>query len=89
MEVFFTANEISEKLKVSPVWIYKLVRDGKIPYFRIAGKSIRFKEAEIQAWLEEGRGKRYYRDKSRDVPRQEKDLVGDQSGSEGTQISNN
>ena len=67
MESFYTVGEISEILKVSEVWIYKLVREDRIPFVRVAGKTVRFKELEIEQWIEKGRGKRYYRDKHKEA----------------------
>ena len=64
METFITPDELSKILKVSRVWVYKLCDQGRIPFFRLAGKVIRFREEEISQWLEEGRGMRYERDKN-------------------------
>ena len=64
METFLTVEEIAEKLRVSRVWIYKLCDQGRIPFFRLAGKVIRFNPGEIEAWMEEGRGGKYQRDKN-------------------------
>ena len=64
METFLTVEEIAEKLRVSRVWIYKLVREKRIPFFRLDGKCVRFSPGEIQTWLEEGRGGEYHRDKN-------------------------
>jgi excisionase family DNA binding protein len=55
---------LSKILKVSRVWIYKLCDQGRIPFFRLSGKIIRFKGEEIQIWMEEGRGAKYERDKT-------------------------
>lgn len=71
METFYTVNEIAEVLKVSEVWIYKLVRERKIPFVRVAGKTVRFKGSEIEEWIEKGREKRYYRDKDREASNQD------------------
>lgn len=67
METLYTVNELAEALKVSEVWLYRLVREDKIPYVRVAGKAVRFKESEIEEWIEKGRGRRYYRDKHREA----------------------
>ncbi len=63
METFLTPDELSKMLKVSRVWIYKLCEQGRIPFFRLAGKVIRFNPGEIEAWMEESRGGKYHRDK--------------------------
>lgn len=68
MESFLTVSELSEILKVSEPWVYKLVRQQRIPFTRVAGKAVRFRESDIEGWLEESNGKRYFRDKSRGDP---------------------
>jgi len=60
---FLTPEELSKILKVSRVWVYKLCDQGRIPFFRLSGKVIRFRLDEIQDWVEKGRGLRYERDK--------------------------
>ncbi len=67
METFYTVSELAQVLKISEVWLYRMVREGKIPSVRIAGKTLRFKESEINDWIERGRGQRYYRDKWRET----------------------
>jgi excisionase family DNA binding protein len=64
METFLTPEELSKMLKVSRVWVYKLCDQGRIPFFRLAGKVIRFREEDIRGWLEGGRGVKYERDKN-------------------------
>jgi len=59
-----TPQELAKALKVSRVYIYKLVERGDLPYLRVGGKVIRFNRAEIEAWLEESRGRKRHRDKS-------------------------
>ncbi|MEW6214108.1 MAG: helix-turn-helix domain-containing protein, partial [Nitrospirota bacterium] len=34
VKVFFTVNELAEKLRVSKSTIYQMVKTAKIPYFR-------------------------------------------------------
>jgi len=62
METFLTVDELSEKLKVSKVWVYKLVREKRIPFYHVE-KWIRFAPLEIKDWLEERRNKEWHRDK--------------------------
>jgi len=62
MENFLTVDELSERLKVSKVWLYKLVREKRIPFYHIE-KCIRFSPSDIQNWLEERRNKEWRRDK--------------------------
>ncbi len=59
-----TPQELAKALKVSRVYIYKLVERGELPFLRVGGKVIRFNRAEIEAWLEESRGRKWHRDKS-------------------------
>ena len=62
MENYLTPDELSKMLKVSRIWVYKLCNQGRIPFFRLAGKVIRFKQEEIEQWMEESRGMKYHRD---------------------------
>jgi len=62
MEIFLTVDDLSEKLKISKVWIYKLVRQKRIPFYHIE-KCVRFSPEEIRQWLEERRLKEWHRDK--------------------------
>lgn len=63
METFLTPEELAKSLKVSRVWVYKLVNEGRIPFFRLAGKVIRFDPKEIGEWMGKSRGEKYHRDK--------------------------
>lgn len=67
MEMLLTVDEVSKILKVSQVWIYKLVREKKIPFCRLGGKTVRFKQSELETWIETGRDQRYCRDKWREA----------------------
>jgi excisionase family DNA binding protein len=62
MEIFLTVDELSERLKVSKVWLYKLVREKRIPFYHTE-KCIRFSSLDIQNWLEERRNKEWHKDK--------------------------
>jgi len=62
MEDFMTIDDLSQKLQVSRVWLCKLVRQKRIPFFHIE-KCVRFSPTEINQWLEERRGKVWHRDK--------------------------
>uniref|UniRef100_A0A7V3KMH9 DNA-binding protein n=1 Tax=candidate division WOR-3 bacterium TaxID=2052148 RepID=A0A7V3KMH9_UNCW3 len=59
---FLTVDEIAKMLRVSRVWIYKLVREKRIPYYHIE-KCVRFHPQEIEQWLAECRQKEWHRDK--------------------------
>jgi excisionase family DNA binding protein len=59
---FLTVDDLSKSLRVSPVWIYKLVREKRIPFYHIE-KCVRFSPSEIEKWLEERKNKEWHRDK--------------------------
>jgi excisionase family DNA binding protein len=48
-----TVKEVAKYLKMKPVTIYKLSKEGKIPVFRVAS-FWRFKKDLIDKWLIEG-----------------------------------
>ena len=62
MEEFLTVDDLSKKLRVSRVWIYKLVRENRIPFYHIE-KCLRFSPSEIQNWLKERYCREWHRDK--------------------------
>ena len=47
-----TVKDIAEYLDVHPMTIYKYVREGKIPAFKI-GKSWRIRKDSMQKWMKE------------------------------------
>ena len=47
-----TAREVGNLLRVHPTTVYKLVRQGKIPSFRI-GSYWRFRTDQIACWVAE------------------------------------
>jgi len=51
-----TVKEIAEYLGVHPMTIYKYVRDGKIPAFKI-GASWRIRRDSIKKWIDENEHK--------------------------------
>jgi excisionase family DNA binding protein len=63
MQIFLTVSDLSNILKVSPVWIYKLVREKRVPFYHVE-KCVRFSPSEIEQWLEERKNKEWHRDKS-------------------------
>ncbi|MGA2517902.1 MAG: helix-turn-helix domain-containing protein [Thermodesulfobacteriota bacterium] len=58
METFLTVHDLSKALQVTPVWIYKLVRQKRIPFIHIE-RCIRFSPSEIEAWIEERKNKEW------------------------------
>jgi excisionase family DNA binding protein len=53
-----TVNELSDYLKVHPSTIYRLLKTGQLPAFRI-GSDWRFNVEEIERWLVEREKKPY------------------------------
>jgi excisionase family DNA binding protein len=53
-EEIFTVSELSAHLRVHPTTIYRLLREGVIPGFRV-GSAWRFNRASIEKW-ERGEG---------------------------------
>jgi len=47
--------EASRLLSLPVGTLYAMVHDGKIPYFRIAERTVRFRLDELYRWLEERR----------------------------------
>jgi excisionase family DNA binding protein len=50
---WFTLAESGDWLKIGRTTIYKLVREGHIPAYRI-GRSTRVRRRDVEQWLEEG-----------------------------------
>lgn len=45
-----TLSEVSELLQVHPITVYRLIKQGKLPYFRI-GRVLRFDADQLENWL--------------------------------------
>lgn len=58
-DMFFTLQEVSSVLRLSPVTIHRLVRRGKLPAFRLT-RHFRFHRADVIALLENGRAPTVY-----------------------------
>ena len=58
-----TVKEVASYLKMKPVTIYKLAKQGKIPAFRVAS-FWRFKKDLIDKWLDEETKKHLENNKS-------------------------
>jgi excisionase family DNA binding protein len=53
-----TRDEVAEWLQISTVQLWRLTNvQGVIPYVRIGTKGIRFREADIEAYLAKGMNK--------------------------------
>lgn len=46
-----SVDQVARRLGVSAKTIYRLVREGRIPYLRV-GRSLRFRAPQIQSWIE-------------------------------------
>ena len=51
-----TLKEVAEYLKLAEKTAYRLAAEGKLPGFKVGG-SWRFKEADIENWIEEKKRK--------------------------------
>jgi excisionase family DNA binding protein len=49
-----TVHDVSERLRLHPITLYRLVRKGRIPFIRKQGLGIRFRKDEIDEWLAQG-----------------------------------
>ena len=58
MEELLEVDDLVKAWKVTPVWIYKLVRQKRIPFIHLE-RCIRFKPLEIEKWLEDRRNKEW------------------------------
>jgi excisionase family DNA binding protein len=58
VETYLTVDDLSKALRVTPVWIYKLVREKRIPFIHVE-RCVRFSPSEIEAWLEERKNKEW------------------------------
>ena len=50
-----TVGEMAGYLQISDATVYRMVRSGDIPCVRV-GRSIRFRLAAVEVWLEESNG---------------------------------
>ena len=51
---FLNVKGVSEYLAIKASTVYTLVEERKIPHYRV-GRQIRFKESDIDSWMEERR----------------------------------
>jgi excisionase family DNA binding protein len=45
-----TISEVAQLLKVHPITVYRLIKQGKLPYFRI-GRVLRFDADQLEDWV--------------------------------------
>ena len=48
-----TARAVADLLDVSPETVLRWTRRGDLPAFRLPGGAIRYREGELEEWLEE------------------------------------
>lgn len=53
MSRLLTAREVAEDLSLTSETVLAWVREGKLPAFRLPSGQIRFREPDLEAWLEE------------------------------------
>jgi excisionase family DNA binding protein len=53
MTELLTARVVARRLGLTTETVLAWVRAGKLPAFRLPGGAIRFREADLEAWLEE------------------------------------
>ncbi len=46
-----TITEVAERLGMHPVTVYRLVKESRLPVFRI-GRMLRFDADEVEKWIE-------------------------------------
>ncbi len=51
-EQILTVKDVAEYLKVNERTVYRMAADSKIPAFKV-GASWRFKQEEIESWINE------------------------------------
>ena len=53
MDNLLTYEQIGERLGMNRVTIWKLIRKGEFPKPLKIGRAVRFRESEIQQWIEQ------------------------------------
>lgn len=51
MQKILTITEVAERLGMHPVTVYRLVKESRLPVFRI-GRMLRFDADELERWIE-------------------------------------
>lgn len=52
MDEIMTTKEVADYLRIHPSSVYKRLKEGKLPAFRI-GTDWRFKRSSIELWMKE------------------------------------
>jgi excisionase family DNA binding protein len=50
-DTVFDVPGLCEYLKIEPKWVYEQTHLKTIPHFKLGNKQLRFKKAEIDAWI--------------------------------------
>jgi excisionase family DNA binding protein len=50
---YLSVRELADRLRVAPGTVYRLVRNGQLPFVRLGGpgSSLRFSARELERWL--------------------------------------
>ncbi|MBM4899789.1 helix-turn-helix domain-containing protein [Vibrio parahaemolyticus] len=56
VDQILTLKEVAAYLKLAEKTAYRLASEGKLPGFKVGG-SWRFKREDLEAWIEENKGK--------------------------------
>jgi excisionase family DNA binding protein len=51
-----TVQDLAQQLKVKPTWVYFQVESGVLPFVRLGKRYVRFRQRDINAYLEAQRG---------------------------------
>jgi excisionase family DNA binding protein len=57
-ERFLEVDEVARRLSLSRDFVYKLAKSGKLPFARRIGRTVRFSETGLSAWIKNGAGKK-------------------------------
>ena len=50
MDRLLTAEDVAERLGVTPQWVWAQARAGRIPHVRL-GRYRRFRESAVESWI--------------------------------------
>jgi excisionase family DNA binding protein len=53
MSELLTVDEVAERLRVTKHRIWRMVRNGEIPFTRISKRGTRFRAQDIEKWIED------------------------------------
>lgn len=67
MKKLLKIDEVADLLQVKKTTIYSLVHQKRIPYIKISHKILRFRQSEIEAWLDGAHSGTVEENRHRDV----------------------